>query len=197
MSRDASSPRQLAWPRLIPGLPRGRRALSGAPRPDTLVRTTQPAELHLQPASLMCRPDSSPTRASANRSLHRTTRPTTGRAKRRVNHEKRKQREHGPPGDRGEPRVRSAFYSAGLRPSLHPVYGSTSLRGVSRSLSKRGVPRLRPRHTAHPPLGSELPRRFSCQPWRRRGCENPRTLGVGFLGLYPAFSDPFLTRKGS
>ena len=42
-NRDVPSPRQLAWPRLIPGLSRGRRALSGAPRPDAQVRTTQPA----------------------------------------------------------------------------------------------------------------------------------------------------------
>ena len=42
------------------------------------------------------------------------------------------------------------LYRAGLRPSLRPslrsVLGSTSLRGVSRSLSKGGVPSLRPPH---------------------------------------------------
>ena len=98
-------------------------------------------------------------------------------------------------GRQPEPRVRSALNNAGLRPSLHPVFGSTFLRGVSRSLSKRGVPRLRPRHTAHPPIGSELPHRFSCQPWRRRGSKNPRTLGVGFLGLYPRVLGPLFDAK--
>ena len=38
-----------------------------------------------------------------------------------------------------------------------PVLCYTSLRGVSRKLSKRGVPRPSPRHTAHPPIRSELP----------------------------------------
>ena len=51
----------------------------------------------------------------------------------------------------------SALRSAGLRPSLGPVRGSTSLRGVSRRLSKGGVPPLRPPHAMPPPMGSELP----------------------------------------
>ena len=45
-------------------LSRGRRALSGAPRPDAQVRATQPAELRLQSASPVHRPDSPPARAS-------------------------------------------------------------------------------------------------------------------------------------
>ena len=48
------------------------------------------------------------------------------------------------------------FCSAGLRPSLRPVLGSTPLRGVSRKVSKGGVPSPWPRHTVHPPIGSEL-----------------------------------------
>ena len=48
------------------------------------------------------------------------------------------------------------FCSAGLRPSLRPVLSSTPLRGVSRKVSKGGVPPPWPRHTAHPPIGSEL-----------------------------------------
>ena len=51
----------------------------------------------------------------------------------------------------------SALRRLGLRPSLRPVRGSTSLRGVSRRLSKGGVPPLRPPHAVPPPMGSELP----------------------------------------
>ena len=49
------------------------------------------------------------------------------------------------------------FCSAGLRPSLRLVLCSTPLRGASRKVSKGGVPPPWPRHTAHPPIGSELP----------------------------------------
>ena len=60
------------------------------------------------------------------------------------------------------------FCSPGLRPSLRlaprPVPRSTPLRGVSRKVSKGGVPPPWPRHTAHPPMGSELPHPSSCQP---------------------------------
>ena len=38
----------------------------------------------------------------------------------------------------------SAFSSAGLRPSLRPVFGSASLRASARSLSKGGVPSRSP-----------------------------------------------------
>ena len=69
--------------------------------------------------------------------------------------------------EQGEPRVRSALYSAGLRPSLHPVFGSTFFRGVSRSLLKGGVSSLRPPHAVHPPIGSELPRPFPSHQLRK------------------------------
>ena len=55
----------------------------------------------------------------------------------------------------------SALRSAGLRPSLRPVRGSTSPRGVSRRLSKGGVPPLRLPHAVSPPIGRELPHPFT------------------------------------
>jgi len=66
------------------GLPRGRRALSGALHTDAQVRVTQPAERRLQSASLMPRPDS-PSTASSDDST-RTTEPKTLRRTRR-NHQ--------------------------------------------------------------------------------------------------------------
>ena len=49
------------------------------------------------------------------------------------------------------------FCSPGLRPSLRlgprPVPCSTPLRGISRKVSKGGVPPPWPRHTAYPPIG--------------------------------------------
>ena len=94
-------------------------------------------------------------------------------------------------GRQTEPRVRSTFNNAGLRPTLHPVFGSTFLRGISRSLSKRGVPRLRTRHTAHPPIGSELPRPFSCQPRRKNGAKTRTLAHVSLLLFTPRSRTPF------
>jgi len=67
-SRDVPLPRQLAWTRLVPGLPRGRRTLSGAPRPNRAGshRTAGRAAPSV--------------RVSDVRVLHRTPRPTTGTA---------------------------------------------------------------------------------------------------------------------
>ena len=95
----------------------------------------------------------------------------------------------------------SVLYGAGLRPSLRPllrpVLGSTSLRGISRSLSKGGVPSLRPPHAVHPPIASEPPRPSRHTSRGEKGRENPRTL-VGFSSTChtPAFSDPFQRGKG-
>ena len=88
----------------------------------------------------------------------------------------------------------SALYGAGLRlllrPSLRPVLGSTSLRGISRRLSKGGVPPLRPPHAVHPPIESELPHPFPSHQarWgiqaeesgREIGRENPTVVVGGF-----------------
>ena len=60
------------------GLPRGRRALSGALHMDAQVRATQPAERRLQSASLVPRPDSPPTASSDERVAPRTASPQTG-----------------------------------------------------------------------------------------------------------------------
>ena len=156
--------------------------MAGEPPPAPLVRTrrstTQPAELRL--------PSASP-----------TNRPLTGPRAQEPSG-KRKQREHGPPGDRGEPCVQSALYSTGLCPSLHPVLGSTSLRGILRSLSKGGVPSLRSPHAVHPPIGSELPRPFpSHQPRRNRRANSGRkNRAPSAILLYLlAFSDGF--RRGN
>ena len=57
-----------------------------------------------------------------------------------------------------EPRVCPPFVERGSalrRTGLRPVRGSTSLRGVSRRLSKGGVPPLRPPHAVPPPMGSD------------------------------------------
>ena len=96
----------------------------------------------------------------------------------------------------------SVLYGGGLgpslRPSLRPVLGSTSLRGVLRSLSKGGVPSLRPPHAVHPPIVSEPPRpsRHTSRGKKRR--ENPRTLVGFFLHVpYARVLGPFPTRKGS
>jgi len=56
----------------LPGLSRGRRALSGAPHTDAQARATQPAELRLQSASPVRRSDSPPTHASNERVAPRT-----------------------------------------------------------------------------------------------------------------------------
>ena len=55
-----------------------------------------------------------------------------------------------------QPTSSAPFCSAGLRPSLRPALCSTPLRGASRKVSKGGVPPPWSRHTAHPPIGSEL-----------------------------------------
>ena len=82
-SRVVPSPRQLAWTRLVPGLPRGRQTLAGAPRPN-------------RAGSHHTAGRAAPSvRVSDARVLHRTTKD------RRVYREERKPREHGPPGDRG------------------------------------------------------------------------------------------------
>ena len=83
-----------------------------------------------------------------------------------------------------------------FRSAPRPVLGSTSLRGVSRSLSKGGVPSLRPPHAVHPPIASELPRpsRHTSRGKKRR--ENPRTLVGFFLHMpYARVLGPFPTRK--
>ena len=94
-------------------------------------------------------------------------------------------------GRQTEPSVRSALNNAGLRPSPHPVFSSTFLPVFSRSLSKRGVSRLRPHHTAHPPIGSELPRPFSCQPRRRKGAKTRALALVSWLLFTPGSRTPF------
>ena len=132
-----------AW---FPGLPRGRRTLSGTPRPDAQVHHTASTA-------------APSVRVSHQQAAHRTTSAGTKRE------EKEEDMDHR--GDRGElacgpPFIArgSTLHSAELRPSLRPVLGSTSFRGVSRSLSKGGVPSLRPPHAVHPPIGSELPHPF-------------------------------------
>ena len=65
----------------------------------------------------------------------------------------------------------SALHSVGLHPLLRPVLGSTSLLGVSRTLSKGGVPHSRPRHPAHPPIGSERPRPLPFTPAAEKQAE--------------------------
>ena len=59
------------------------------------------------------------------------------------------------------------FVARDSAPLLRPVLCSTSLRGVSRKLSKGGVPPLRPPHAVHPPIGSELPHPFPSHQARR------------------------------
>ena len=58
---------------------------------------------------------------------------------------------------RPSPRRSTPFVAWGSAPSLRPVLCSTPLRGASRKVSSGGVPPPWPRHTAHPPIGSELP----------------------------------------
>ena len=111
-----------------------------------------------------------------------------------------RRRAHEPPGEqrkRDEPGSwLSALYNSGLRPSPHPVFGSTFLRGFSRSPSKRGVPPLQPPHALHPPIGSELPRPFQSHQPRRKRREKP----TGFVGdlllhvLYARVLGPFHRR---
>ena len=49
------------------------------------------------------------------------------------------------------------FVAPGSAPSLRPVLCSTFLRGVSRKVSRGGVPHPWPRDTAHPPIGRAAP----------------------------------------
>ena len=62
--------------------------------------------------------------------------------------------------------------NAGLRPSLHlaprPIPCSTPLRGVSRKVSKGGVPPPWPCHTAYPPIGRGCATPPPSHPVRRR-----------------------------
>jgi len=64
------------------------------------------------------------------------------------------------------------FCNAGLRPSLRlaprPVPCSTPLRGVSRKVSKGGVPPPWPCHTAYPPIGRGCATPPPSHPVRRR-----------------------------
>ena len=55
-----------------------------------------------------------------------------------------------------------------LRSALRPVPCSTPLRGVSRKVSKGGVPPPWPRHTAYPPIGRRCATPPPSHPVRRR-----------------------------
>ena len=59
-------------------LPRGRRALSGAPHTDAQACATELAKRRLPSASLVPRPDSPPTTSSDERVVPRTAAPPTG-----------------------------------------------------------------------------------------------------------------------
>ena len=71
----------------------------------------------------------------------------------------------------------SALYSAGLRPSLHPVFGSTFFREAS---SKEGfLPFFRPTPCIHQ-SGASCPAPSRASLGAAEGCANPRT-SAGFL----------------
>jgi len=76
------------------GLPRGRRALSGALHTDAQVRATQPAERRLQSASLVPRPDSPPTASSDEWVVPRTASPQTGHHEPKIPTKKTTRRNH-------------------------------------------------------------------------------------------------------
>ena len=102
-SRSHDSQRGRAW---CPGLPRGRRTLSGTPRPDAQVHHTAGTaapSVHV----------------SHQQAAHRTTSAGTKRGKEEEELDHRGDRAgetHEPRGE-SEPRVRSALYSVGLCPS--------------------------------------------------------------------------------
>ena len=76
------------------GLPRGRRALSGALHTDAQVRATQPAERRLQSTSLVPCPDSPPTASSDERVVPRTASPQTGHHEPKIPAKKTTRRNH-------------------------------------------------------------------------------------------------------
>ena len=142
-----------------PDSSRGRRTLSGTPRPDAQVHPTTGAAASPVHASLdrpLAKPraqdqdeDQNDERLRRQKTASKTTRADERRGRGRGEEEEEERRAR-------PARVRPLW--SGAPPSLRRILGSTPpLRGVSRSLSKGGVPSLRPPHAMHPPIGSELP----------------------------------------
>jgi len=154
-SVESSLQRPSAWSRLAP-TPLVAREPSPALLAQTRRSTTPPALPRLpsvppwtgRPPSREHRTKERGKKLSLHKSQRgRRKRESQGegeeRAKRR--RRRRKQRE-----ERSRPCACPSFIEPVLRPLLRPsprpVLGSTSLRGISRSLSKGGVPSLRPPH---------------------------------------------------
>ena len=123
--------------------PRGRRTLSGTPRPDVQVHHTAGSaapHVHASTNRPLAGPRAQDREKERERSRqdkrgeHFRTRGERSSSMNRRETTKKKQAR--------QPRASclSAFCSAGLRPSLRPVFGSASLRASARSLSKGGVP---------------------------------------------------------
>ena len=165
---ESSLPRPSAWSRLAPTS-----LAAGEPSPALLVRTrrstTQPALLRLP--SVPPWTGRSPSREGRTKAKTTTTGtprrgPRRQELKTRARTKKTQATKTQQLSDDKDSRrsVLAPLGSAGLRPSQRgapPVAPPHSrLHLPSRSLSKGGVPSLRPPHAMHPPIGSELPHPF-------------------------------------
>jgi len=170
-----------------PDFSRGRRTLSGTPRPDAQVHHTTGAA-------------ASPVRTSLDRPLakpraqdlfHRQDKtPSTDQQHRSPENQKNTgtlegKKETGrledwktPPKNLFSRSALSAFCSAGLRPSLRPVFGPASLRASTRSLSKGGVPSRSP---STPPRAGDGGVSFGSEP----GNYSPKKRPPPFLTFDP------------
>ena len=151
-------------------LPRGRRTLSSTPRPDAQVHhrphcgASHP-RLHQQAARERAR------RKGARAFWRREHEPRRGRASRV-----------------------SALYGAGLRPSLRPVSGSTSLLEAS----QKGRSSLPTASHRRPPIGGEPPHPASVTLLGETGGKDPRASrnSSGFLSRSTMFNAACCLRGG-